>query len=163
MMKSKQRIFNTLLRNVEMVILGLLMTLSHADTEQPLDWSKYGNRGARARRAWLQIPEKEYDPNTKAYVDALWMRVHEETVLSFSSETESRSSRWSRPTGKDTALGNPGSRGGTAAASRDTGGSIRRRISRMMPALSFDLGEGDSRYGALPGATAWSSAPNGSR
>jgi len=38
---------------------------------------KYGRQGARARAAWLEYPEKAYDPNTKAYCDALWMRVHE--------------------------------------------------------------------------------------
>lgn len=42
------------------------------------DYSKYGKKGGKARKAWLKIPEKEYDPNTKAYSDALWMRVHEE-------------------------------------------------------------------------------------
>jgi hypothetical protein len=42
------------------------------------DSSKYGRKGAKARAAWLEIPEKAYDPNTKAYCDALWMRVHEE-------------------------------------------------------------------------------------
>jgi len=41
------------------------------------DRRKYGRKGAKARAAWLKIPEKEYDPNTKAYCDALWMRVHE--------------------------------------------------------------------------------------
>lgn len=40
--------------------------------------SKYGRKGAKARKAWLQIPAKEYDPNTKAVCDRLWMRVHEE-------------------------------------------------------------------------------------
>lgn len=41
---------------------------------------KYGRKGAKARKAWLKdFPEKEYDPNTKAYCDALWMRVHEES------------------------------------------------------------------------------------
>ena len=43
-----------------------------------IDYSKYGRKGGKAREAWLQIPEKQYDPNTKAYCDALWMRVHEE-------------------------------------------------------------------------------------
>jgi hypothetical protein len=42
------------------------------------DYSKYGRKGAKARKAWLEIPEKHYDPNTKAVCDALWMRVHEE-------------------------------------------------------------------------------------
>ncbi|MDT8391424.1 MAG: hypothetical protein RRC34_13045 [Lentisphaeria bacterium] len=40
--------------------------------------SKYGRKGAKARKSWLEIPAKEYDPNTKAYCDVLWMRVHEE-------------------------------------------------------------------------------------
>lgn len=42
------------------------------------DYGKYGRKGAKARKAWLKIPEKHYDPNTKAYCDALFMRVHEE-------------------------------------------------------------------------------------
>lgn len=41
------------------------------------DVEKYGRKGAKARRAWLETPEKSYDPNTPAYCDALWMRVHE--------------------------------------------------------------------------------------
>ena len=43
------------------------------------DYDKYGRKGAKARKAWLQYPEKEYDPGTKAVCDALWMRVHEES------------------------------------------------------------------------------------
>ncbi|PXA03522.1 hypothetical protein DDZ13_11095 [Coraliomargarita sinensis] len=43
------------------------------------DYGKYGRKGAKARAAWLNYPEKEYDPKTKAYCDALWMRVHEES------------------------------------------------------------------------------------
>lgn len=42
------------------------------------NYRKYGRKGAKARKARLQIPEKHYDPNTKVYCDALWMRVHEE-------------------------------------------------------------------------------------
>ena len=42
-----------------------------------IDYSKYGRKGERARKARLDIPEKHYDPNTIVYVDALWMRVHE--------------------------------------------------------------------------------------
>ena len=42
------------------------------------DKNKYGRKGAKARKARLQIPEKKYAPDTKVYVDALWMRVHEE-------------------------------------------------------------------------------------
>ena len=42
------------------------------------DFSIFGRKGGRARKARLQIPAKHYDPNTKAYCDALWMRVHEE-------------------------------------------------------------------------------------
>ena len=41
-----------------------------------IDYSKYGRKGARARKRWLQTPEKAYDPNTIVYCDALWMRVH---------------------------------------------------------------------------------------
>ncbi|RMD75874.1 MAG: hypothetical protein D6820_13780 [Lentisphaerae bacterium] len=43
-----------------------------------IDYSKYGRKGAKARKAWLKYPEKKYDPNTKVYCDALFMRVHEE-------------------------------------------------------------------------------------
>jgi len=32
--------------------------------------------GGGARKAWLQVPEREYDPDTLVYCDALWMRVH---------------------------------------------------------------------------------------
>jgi len=42
------------------------------------DKNKYGRKGAKARKAWLKIPEKQFAPETKVYVDALWMRVHEE-------------------------------------------------------------------------------------
>jgi hypothetical protein len=42
------------------------------------DFSIFGRKGGRARKARLKIPAKHYDPNTKAYCDALWMRVHEE-------------------------------------------------------------------------------------
>lgn len=38
---------------------------------------KYGRKGWKARKRWLNTPEKEYDPSTPAYCDALWMRVHE--------------------------------------------------------------------------------------
>lgn len=47
--------------------------------KQSNDSDKYGRKGAKARAQWLKIPEKAYDPNTKAYRDALWMRVHEES------------------------------------------------------------------------------------
>jgi len=43
-----------------------------------INYDKYGRKGAKARKAWLNYPEKEYAPDTKAYCDALWMRVHEE-------------------------------------------------------------------------------------
>jgi hypothetical protein len=48
--------------------------------EEPIsiDREKYGRKGARARTRWLDSPEKAYDPLTRAYCDALWMRVHEE-------------------------------------------------------------------------------------
>ncbi|MFK7851358.1 MAG: hypothetical protein AB8D78_10310 [Akkermansiaceae bacterium] len=51
---------------------------SKKTTKKSQDYGKYGRKGAKARKAWLDIPEKAYDPNTKAYCDALWMRVHEE-------------------------------------------------------------------------------------
>ena len=41
------------------------------------DYGKYGRKGAKARKAWLEYPEKAYDPNTVVVCDALWMRVHE--------------------------------------------------------------------------------------
>lgn len=43
-----------------------------------MDYSKYGSKGAKERKQWLQTPEKHYDPNTIVYRDALWMRVHAE-------------------------------------------------------------------------------------
>jgi len=67
-----------------MLSLGLLLSGSaqaesnSSGGEAVIDYSKYGRKGAKARKQWLQIPEKAYDPDTKAYCDALWMRVHEE-------------------------------------------------------------------------------------
>ena len=43
-----------------------------------MDYSKYGRKGAKARKAWLQHPERQYDPGSIVYCDALWMRVHAE-------------------------------------------------------------------------------------
>ena len=55
------------------------MTLTFLDAAEPMDYKKYGRKGGRARKSWLtKYPEKAFDPNTKAYCDALWMRVHEE-------------------------------------------------------------------------------------
>ena len=77
-MESKQWIRTSYRKTMYAVLFGgLLMSLSCFSEEDSIDYSKYGRRGERARRAWLQIPEKAYDPNTKAYCDALWMRVHE--------------------------------------------------------------------------------------
>jgi hypothetical protein len=57
----------------------LLACFTDAEAQEDIiDYSKYGEKGAAARKEWLLIPEQEYDPNTKAYCDALWMRVHEE-------------------------------------------------------------------------------------
>ena len=57
----------------------LLACFTDAEAQEDIiDYSKYGPEGAKARKAWLLIPEKQYDPNTKVYCDALWMRVHEE-------------------------------------------------------------------------------------
>jgi hypothetical protein len=41
-----------------------------------MDYKIYGRKGAKARKSWLKLPEKEYDANTIVYKDALWMRVH---------------------------------------------------------------------------------------
>jgi hypothetical protein len=60
------------------VLLGFLLTLTFVDAAEPMDYSKYGRKGAKARKRWLtDYPEKAYAPNTPAYCDALWMRVHE--------------------------------------------------------------------------------------
>ena len=65
-----------------MFTLGLLPTGTaqaqnkSSDGEAIIDYSKYGRKGAKARKAWLQTAEKVYDPNTVVYCDALWMRVH---------------------------------------------------------------------------------------
>jgi hypothetical protein len=67
---------------LSMLALGLLPTgtaqaqNNSSDGEAVIDYSKYGRKGAKARKAWLQTPEKAYDPNTIVYCDALWMRVH---------------------------------------------------------------------------------------
>jgi hypothetical protein len=69
-----------------MLSLGLLLTSTPSAAETPgvnrggdvIDYSKYGRKGARARKRWLNTPEQTYAPDTKAYCDILWMRVHEE-------------------------------------------------------------------------------------
>lgn len=66
------RIFTLLLTTV-FIVTGVTVV---ADTQNG-DYSKYGRKGEKARRAWLKIPEKQYDPNTVVYCDTLWMRVHE--------------------------------------------------------------------------------------
>ena len=60
------------------VLVGSACLYSSGHAAEPLDYKKYGRKGAKARKGWLRIPEKAFDPNTKAYCDALWMRVHEE-------------------------------------------------------------------------------------
>jgi hypothetical protein len=64
----------------QLMLFTLLVTaLTTLVAEPPVNWDKYGRKGARARRDWLtEFPAKAYAPNTKAYCDALWMRVHEE-------------------------------------------------------------------------------------
>jgi hypothetical protein len=58
-------------------VLGLtFMIFTTGATADVMDYSKYGRKGAKARKAWLQHPEKQYDPQTIVYCDALWMRVH---------------------------------------------------------------------------------------
>jgi len=70
---------NTLLRLTTLLIVVISACVcSIGDAAEPLDYKKYGRKGAKARKGWLKIPEKAFDPNTKAYCDALWMRVHEE-------------------------------------------------------------------------------------
>jgi hypothetical protein len=64
--------------NIEREAGGDKKQTSKKSDNNSTDSSKYGRKGAKARAAWLEIPEKAYDPNTKAYCDALWMRVHEE-------------------------------------------------------------------------------------
>mgnify|MGYP005849944899 CR=1 FL=1 len=65
-----------------LLTLGLLLggtaqaQSSSSGGEDVIDYSKYGRKGAKARKRWLRTPEKEYDPNTIVYRDALWMRVH---------------------------------------------------------------------------------------
>jgi len=61
-----------------LVLLAWGITFTGQPEAGATDREKYGRKGAKARKAWLNYPEKEYDPNTKAYCDALWMRVHEE-------------------------------------------------------------------------------------
>ncbi len=63
--------------NVQREAGGDQKSKKKGDEKSP-DAGKYGRKGAKARAAWLDFPEKDYDPNTKAYCDALWMRVHEE-------------------------------------------------------------------------------------
>lgn len=59
-------------------VLSILLLLSFGLAAYATErGSRVNARGARARDAWLQTPEREYDPDTPAYTDALWMRVHE--------------------------------------------------------------------------------------
>jgi len=65
-----------------MTRFSLLLTISllaWVGVASAQDDSKYGRKGAKARKARLEIPKKHYDPDTKVYCDALWMRVHEES------------------------------------------------------------------------------------
>jgi hypothetical protein len=48
-----------------------------SSSENSIDYDKYGRKGAKARKRWLQTPDQAYAPDTPAYCDALWMRVHE--------------------------------------------------------------------------------------
>lgn len=66
-----------------MLTLGLLLPCpaqaQSSSGGDVIDYSKYGRKGAKARKKWIKVfPEKDFAPNTKAYCDALWMRVHEE-------------------------------------------------------------------------------------
>ena len=58
------------------ILFGLLVALTCSFAAASIDYSKYGRKGAKARKQWLKVPEKAYDPDTKVYCDALWMRVH---------------------------------------------------------------------------------------
>ncbi len=60
----------------ELPFVGLSNT---AYAKKDKDYGKYGRKGTKARKEWLKIPEKAYDPSTPAVCDALWMRVHEES------------------------------------------------------------------------------------
>ena len=60
---------------IALVVGGAACTVAAGEAVR--DNSKFGRKGAKARKATLQIPEKKYDPNTKVICDALWMRVHE--------------------------------------------------------------------------------------
>ncbi len=77
----KKEIQGNMLKAFTLLITTVCLLACFTDAEAQediIDYSKYGDKGAAARRAWLLIPEQEYDPNTPAYCDALWMRVHEE-------------------------------------------------------------------------------------
>ncbi len=65
-------------RTSVLLLTAVFLTVGITRAEANRDYGKYGRKGARARRAWLETPEKEYDTNTTVVVDALWMRVHEE-------------------------------------------------------------------------------------
>ncbi len=72
-----RRLIKTLTGRMLLTLLASLsISLTCIHAEEPLDYSKYGRKGAKARKAWLQYPEVKYDPNTIVYCDALWMRVH---------------------------------------------------------------------------------------
>ena len=58
-------------------ILGVMIAEAQKAKGEVIDYSIFGRKGAKARKARLKIPEKHYDPNTIVFVDALWMRVHE--------------------------------------------------------------------------------------
>ena len=60
------------------MLLGFVVSLTCVHAAEPMDYKKYGRKGAKARKGWLKIPEKQYDPKTIVYCDALWMRVHAE-------------------------------------------------------------------------------------
>lgn len=81
-MKKKTTITRSLI--LGLLSLGVLLSgtaqaqNNSSGGDAVIDYSKYGRKGAKARKAWLQTPEKAYAPSTKAYCDALWMRVHEE-------------------------------------------------------------------------------------
>jgi hypothetical protein len=70
---------NHMTKTLTLLLTAVFMTVGIAAAEdtQIIDYSKYGRKGAKARKAWLNIPEEKYNRNTTVYCDALWMRVHE--------------------------------------------------------------------------------------
>jgi len=71
------KICNKMDRTCALLLTAFLVAAGVSSAEANRDYGKYGRKGAKKRKEWLQIPEKQYAPDTQAYCDALWMRVHE--------------------------------------------------------------------------------------